>query len=69
MQVKSQTNQQEFDIYAEQGKDGVFSRMFYAFHTGTVSSEDAAITILDSLKLARMSLNAGLADWIIRKAE
>lgn len=69
VQVKARTDQTEFEAYARSRKDGVFSRMFYAFHTGTISSDDAAITVLDPAKLARMSLDAGLTDWIIRKAE
>ena len=69
VQVKARTGQTEFESYAKERKDGAFSRMFYAFHTGIVSSEDAAITVLDASKLARMTLDAGLTDWVIRKAE
>lgn len=69
VQVKARTAQAEFDSYAQSRKDGVFSRMFYAFHTGTVRNEDAAITLIDAEKLARMTLDAGLTDWVIRKTD
>ena len=69
VQVKARTTQAEFNNYAQEGKDGVFSRMFYVFHTGSVTSDDETITLIDASKLARMTLDAGLTDWIIRKAE
>ena len=69
VQVKARTAQAEFDAYAQERKDGVFSRMFYAFHTGTVRNEDAAITLINGEKLARMTLDAGLTDWVIRKTD
>jgi hypothetical protein len=43
--------------------------MFYAFHSGTIINDDAAVTVIDATKLARMTLDAGLTDWVIRKAE
>lgn len=69
VQVKSRTSQSEFDAYAQQRKDGVFNRMFYVFHTGTVTTDDEAITVIEATRLARMTLDAGLTDWVIRKAE
>ncbi|WP_152180827.1 hypothetical protein [Xanthomonas sp. LMG 12459] len=69
VQVKAQTNQAEFDSYADKREDGVFSRMFYVFHSGTIINDDPAITVIDAVKLARMTLDAGLTDWVIRKAE
>ncbi len=69
VQVKARTNQAEFDSYADKREDSVFSRMFYAFHSGTILNEDAAVTVIDAVKLARMTLDAGLTDWVIRKAE
>lgn len=69
VQVKAQTNQKEFDTYVEQGMDGVFNRMFYVYHTGVVVTEDESITVIDATEISRMTLDAGLADWVIRKAE
>lgn len=69
VQVKSRTSQSEFDAYAQQRKDGVFNRMFYVFHTGTVTTDDEAVTVIEATRLARMTLDAGLTDWVIRKAE
>ncbi|WP_148650150.1 restriction endonuclease [Lysobacter capsici] len=69
VQVKARTSQAEFEAYAQQGKDGVFSRMFYVYHTGAVTTDDEAITVIEATRLARMTLDAGLTDWVIRKAE
>ena len=69
VQVKAKTNQAEFDAYAQQGKDGVFNRMFYVYHTGAVATDDETITVIDAARVARMTLDAGLTDWVIRKAE
>lgn len=69
VQVKARTSQTEFESYVQKGKDGVFNRMFYVYHTGTVTTDDDAITVIDATRLARMTLDAGLTDWVIRKAE
>jgi hypothetical protein len=69
VQVKARTSQAEFETYALQRKDGVFNRMFYVYHTGTVTTDDEAITVIGATRLARMTLDAGLTDWVIRKAE
>ncbi|UHQ23067.1 hypothetical protein LVB77_20875 [Lysobacter sp. 5GHs7-4] len=69
VQVKAKTTQSEFEAYAQQGKDGVFNRMFYAYHTGAVTTDDEAITVIEASRLARMTLDAGLTDWVIRKAD
>ena len=69
VQVKARTSQAEFVAYAQQRKDGVFNRMFYVYHTGTVTTDDEAITLIEATRLARMTLDAGLTDWVIRKAE
>lgn len=69
VQVKARTSQAEFEAYAQQRKDGVFNRMFYVYHTGTVTTDDEAITVIEATRLARMTLDAGLTDWVIRKAE
>ncbi|WP_115559209.1 hypothetical protein [Xanthomonas dyei] len=69
VQVKARTSQAEFEAYGQQRKDGVFNRMFYVYHTGTVTTDDEAITVIEATRLARMTLDAGLTDWVIRKAE
>jgi hypothetical protein len=69
VQVKAKTSQAEFETYALQRKDCDFDRMFYVYHTGTVTTDDEAVTVIEATKLARMALDAGLTDWVIRKAE
>jgi len=69
VQVKARTGQAEFDRYVQDSKDEAFNRMFYVFHTGKITSTDEKITLVDADKLAHMTLDAGLLDWVIRKAE
>jgi hypothetical protein len=69
VQVKSSTTQAEFDRYAEllQNPDTPYSRLFYAFHTGCVSSSNATITLLNPERIAAMTANAGLTKWVLDK--
>lgn len=69
VQVKTRTHQRELDNYASNREPGVFSRMFYVYHTGNAATQDQAITVIGPEKLARMVLDAGLTDWVIRKAD
>lgn len=69
VQVKARTSQREFDTYAANREPGVFSRMFFVYHTGKVVTEDGAITLVGPERLAGMVMEAGLMDWVIRKAE
>ena len=67
VQVKSRTNQAEFDEYANLFQSLDYQRMFYAYHKGSVSTDDTEITLLDGSKLAEMSVEAGLVSWLIEK--
>lgn len=67
VQVKSKANQAEFDEYATLFQSLDYHRMFYAYHKGTVSTDDEDITVLDGLKLAEMAVDAGLVSWLIEK--
>ena len=71
VQVKSETNQKEFDIYMEQFNGmGSYNRMFYVYHTGKIQSpseEDSGIVVIGPEKLSEMVINAGLINWLINK--
>lgn len=68
VQVKTRTGQKEFNTYAERMKDTSVTRMFFAYHTGNITSDDNEITLLNGSKIASMAIEAGLTQWIIDKA-
>lgn len=69
VQVKAKTNQHEFEsYYAAKSEIGVYSRMFFVFHTGDVSSEYDDAIVIGPEVLGRMIVNSGLTDWVIQKA-
>lgn len=70
VQVKSSTTAAEFERYRDELSARPEARMFYVFHTaaGAAPAEAPGITTIGPDRIAEMSLSAGLADWIIRKA-
>ena len=68
VQVKSSTNQNEFLAYAEAAERSGIERMFFAYHSGSAHSEDSRIKILGPDELARMTIEAGLVSWLMKKA-
>ena len=72
IQVKSKTNQNEFDekyldVFQTMSQ---FGRMFYVFHTSgktRINCAEDNVTIIDAERLAEMILDAGLVSWLIRK--
>jgi hypothetical protein len=70
VQVKSKTTSAELAKYADHLEEhGPFDRMFYAFHSGDAKTDDERVTVLGPEKLAELAVEAGLADWLIRKVE
>lgn len=69
VQVKTRTSQKELDGYIKALEQESFNRMFYAFHTGTVATDNERVTLIGPAKLAHMVMDAGLTDWVIRKVE
>lgn len=66
VQVKSRTTSAELARYVDQIEDH-YGQMFYVFHTGTATSEDARVRVIGPDDLARLVVDAGLTDWLIRK--
>ncbi|CAM3344817.1 restriction endonuclease [Asticcacaulis taihuensis] len=72
VQVKSATNQSEFDQYLSAFGSRPETRMFYAYHTldkgCALNCAEKGVAILGPERLSKMALNAGLTDWLIQKA-
>jgi hypothetical protein len=70
VQVKTATSQAELEDYiARFGARGE-DRMFYVYHTARkpLATDHPRVTLVDQQRLAEMVLNAGLFDWLMRKA-
>jgi hypothetical protein len=70
VQVKSKTNSAELAEYTAQlNERGPFDKMFYVFHShsGDVKSDDDKVVVIGPDKLPEMVIDAGLANWLIRK--
>jgi hypothetical protein len=73
IQVKSETNQQEFDEYQDQFLGiNQFDKMFFVYHTSKFNikkSNANGIIVIGPERLAEMVLEAGLVSWLIQKIE
>ena len=68
VQVKAKTTSAELAEYV--GKIDEFGpdyRMFYVYHSGDARTEDDRVIVIGPEKLSEMVLDAGLANWLIRK--
>lgn len=45
----------------------IFDLMFFAFHSGDAQTDDDRVTVIGPEKLAEMTMEAGLAGWLLRK--
>ncbi len=70
-QVKSETDQKQLEKYEEAAEARDDKYMFYVYHTCKqqlkISSEKTKL--IDANKLSEMILNAGLFDWLLKKAK
>lgn len=69
VQVKARSSQKELDRYIDLLGRESFSRMFYVFHTGDLSTDSSQVSLIGPQRLARMTIEAGLVDWVLRKVE
>ncbi len=68
VQVKSKTTSAELSEYvAKLDELGPYDRMFYVYHSGEADTDDDRVTVVKPEKLAELVLDAGLANWLIRK--
>lgn len=69
VQVKSEGKKREFADYVKKFRAYIENnqkcKMIYAFHHGSIVNHDQDIIIWDSKKIAELSLNNGLSQWII----
>ena len=70
VQVKSQTNQAQFDDYMERFDERSDGRMFYVYHTSKTAliCADDGVVLVDPNRLAEMVMDTGLFDWLLKKA-
>lgn len=71
VQVKSQTDQSQFEEYRTKFVERGDDRMFYVYHTATkeIQNADGAITVIGPERLAELTLDAGLFDWLLDKVD
>jgi hypothetical protein len=68
VQIKSSTTSSELAEYVSRLEElGFFDRMFFVYHSVEVETEDERVIVVGPEKLAEMTLDAGLATWLIRK--
>jgi hypothetical protein len=69
VQIKSKATQQDLAEYATRFADsGTYDRMFFVWHSGDVGNiNDDRVALIGPQRLARMVLDAGLANWLREK--
>jgi hypothetical protein len=68
VQVKSKTTSAELAEYVGKLDElGPYDRMFYVYHSGEAETSDDRVVVVNPEKLADLVLDAGLANWLIRK--
>lgn len=68
VQVKSKTNSVELaDYVAKLDELDSYNRMFFIYHSGKAETDDERVIVIGPEKLAEMTVDAGLATWLIRK--
>ncbi len=69
VQVKSRTNQAQFDDYMERFEERGDGRMFYVYHTANnaLRVEDEGVNIVGPDRLAELVLETGLFGWLLKK--
>jgi hypothetical protein len=70
VQVKSKSNQNEFDSYVDRYESGTCQRMFYVCHSprgGLHAPDRPDVHLWAGEELAAAVVRAGLFDWVIQK--
>jgi hypothetical protein len=66
--LKSKTTSAELDEYIGRlDEHDPYDRMFYVYHSGEADTDDERVTVVGPEKVAELVLDAGLANWLIRK--
>jgi hypothetical protein len=70
VQVKHETNNNEFLEYKIQKENSYYSRMFYVYSKGNIKViDDDSITLWNTTKVAEQVIATGLINWLIKKAK
>jgi hypothetical protein len=68
VQVKSKTTSAQLAEYVTKFNElDLYGRMFYVYHSGEANTDDDRVIVVGPDKLAELVLDAGLANWLIRK--
>ena len=69
VQVKSRTNQCDFERYLKAYRHRAECRFFFVYHTSSteIATDDVTVTVIGPERLSEMSLSAGLFDWLIAR--
>jgi len=68
VQVKSDTTSAQLAEYINRLEEaGPYDRMFYVFHSGEAETDDERVSVIGPEQLAKMIVDAGLVNWLIRK--
>src|SRR6266566_2771700 len=68
VQVKSDTTSAQLAEYVNRLEEaGPYDRMFYVFHSGEADTDDDRVSVIGPEQLAKMIVDAGLVNWLIRK--
>jgi hypothetical protein len=70
VQVKSQTNQREFEdeYLAAFTAMSEVHRLFFVYHSGVVEHVGAGVTVIGPERLAEMVIDTGMVSWLVEKA-
>ena len=70
VQVKSRTNQAQLDDYVKRFAARDDAKMFYVYHTAEASLTCTApnVALVGPQRLAEMTLETGLFNWLLKKA-
>ena len=70
VQVKSKTDQAQLDEYVESFAARDDARMFYVYHSTKIAlvAGNEKIVLVGPDRMAEMVLEAGLFDWLLKKA-
>jgi hypothetical protein len=69
VQVKAKASQAEFESEYRSAFSDMkhVSRMFYIYHSGSITSNDPSITLIDQNRLSQMVMDTGLVSWLIER--
>ena len=69
VQIKSKTNQKEYERY-EALLSPTYKRSYFVYHTGRIQPlENASLKLMDVSQIARLVVNSGLLEWLLARVK